>query len=57
MAELLTASVVLNLFVIWRFIGLHKRFLMLAKLLFEVSRGTMSIKTDEDGVKIKVIKP
>jgi hypothetical protein len=57
MAELLTASVVLNLFVIWRFIGLHKKFLMLTKLLFEVSRGNMSIKTSDDGVEIKVVKP
>jgi hypothetical protein len=57
MVELLTASVVLNLFVIWRFANLFRKYMMISKLLFEVSQGNMTIKSDEGGVEIKVVKP
>jgi len=57
MVELLTVSAVLNLYLIWRFVTLFRKYLMISKLLFEVSKGNMTIKSNEGGVEIKVVKP
>ena len=56
MAELLTVSVVLNLYLIWRFALLYRQFRMTVSLLYKVSTGEMSINYDDDGVEIKVKK-
>jgi hypothetical protein len=56
MSELLAASVTLNLFVIWRFVNLHRIHHRVMRLLFEVAHGRAVIHADEDGVSIKAIK-
>lgn len=56
MAEMLTVSVLLNLYLIWRFALLYRQHRMAMNLLYKVSTGEMSINFDEDGVEIKVKK-
>jgi len=54
MAELLAISVTLNLFVIWRFINLHRIHMKMMHLLFKIAHGEASIRTTEDGTEIKI---
>jgi hypothetical protein len=56
MSELLTFSVTLNLFVIWRFVKLHRIHFMVMRLLFDVAHGRASIEVNDDGLSIKQIK-
>jgi hypothetical protein len=53
MSELLAISVTLNLFVIWRFLNLHRIHLMTMRLLFQVAHGEATIRVTEDGMEIK----
>jgi hypothetical protein len=54
MVEALTASVVFNLFLLYRYLVLHRKFYVMAMLLFRISRGEASIKFDDaTGLKIK----
>jgi hypothetical protein len=53
MAELLAISVTLNLFVIWRFINLHRIHHMTMRLLFDVAHGRTTIRVDDEGLHIK----
>jgi hypothetical protein len=57
MSELLAVSVTLNLFVIWRFLNLHRIHTMTMRLLFQVAHGEATIRATEDGMEIKVNKP
>lgn len=57
MSELLAVSVTLNLFVIWRFLNLHRIHTMTMRLLFQVAHGEATIRATEDGMEIKVSKP
>jgi hypothetical protein len=57
MSELLAVSVTLNLFVIWRFLNLHRTHTMTMRLLFQVAHGEATIRATEDGMEIKVSKP
>ncbi len=56
MSELLAISVTLNLFVIWRFLNLHRIHSMTMRLLFKVARGEATIHATEDGMEIKMLK-
>lgn len=53
MSELLAISVTLNLFVIWRFLNLHRIHVMTMRLLFQVAHGEATIRVTEDGMEIK----
>lgn len=44
MSELLAISVTLNLFVVWRFLNLHRMNPMTMRLLFKVARGEATIR-------------
>lgn len=57
MSEVLAISVTLNLFVIWRFLNLHRVHMMTMRLLFQVAHGEATIRATEDGMEIKVNKP
>lgn len=57
MSEVLAISVTLNLFVIWRFLNLHRMHMMTMRLLFQVAHGEATIRATEDGMEIKVNKP
>lgn len=57
MSEVLAISVTLNLFVIWRFLNLHRIHMMTMRLLFQVAHGEATIRATEDGMEIKVNKP
>ena len=56
MSELLAVSITLNLFVIWKFVNLHRIHHMTLRLLFEVAHGRTSIAINDDGLTIKQIK-
>lgn len=53
MSEFLAVSFTFNLFLLYRYFALHKKLMMLTALLFRISRGEASIKSDQDGVKIE----
>lgn len=56
MAELLAVSVTLNLFVVWRFLNLHRIHSMTMRLLFKIARGEAVVRATEDGMEIKMLK-
>jgi len=56
MSELLAVSITLNLFVIWRFLNLHRIHSMTMHLLFQVAHGEATIRATEDGMEIKTKK-
>ena len=56
MSELLAISVTLNLFVIWRFLNLHRVHMMTMRLLFRVAHGEAVIRITDDGLEIKSLK-
>lgn len=56
MTELLAVSVTLNLFVVWRFLNLHRIHSMTMRLLFKIARGEAVVRATEDGMEIKMLK-
>lgn len=56
MSELLTISVVLNLFVVWRFLNLRRIHLMTLRMLFHVAHGEATIRITDGGMEIKMKK-
>ena len=56
MSELLAISVTLNLFVIWRFLNLHRIHSMTMRLLFQVAHGEATIRITDEGMEIKTKK-
>lgn len=55
MAELLTVSVVLNLFLLYRLFGLARRHMKTMHLLYKISKGEATIKFDGEELEIKNI--
>lgn len=56
MTELLAISVTINLFVVWRFLNLHRIHSMTMRLLFKIARGEAVVRATEDGMEIKMLK-
>lgn len=56
MAELLAVSVTINLFVVWRFLNLHRIHSMTMRLLFKIARGEAIVRATEEGMEIKMLK-
>ena len=57
MSELLAISVTLNMFVVWRFLNLHRIHMMTMRLLFKVAHGEAEIHVTDDGMhQFKILK-
>jgi hypothetical protein len=56
MAEFLTASVVVNLFLLYRYLVLHSNFRKTVRMLFLIAEGDLKINKTADGWEVKNIK-
>ena len=56
MAEFLTASVVVNLFLLYRYLVLHSNFRKTVRMLFLIAEGDLEINKTADGWEVKNIK-
>jgi hypothetical protein len=53
MVEMLTLSVLFNVFLLYKLFDVASRNAKMMGLLFQISQGKVSIKCDENGVQIK----
>ena len=56
MTELLTASVVANLFLLYRYLTLHSQFRRTVRMLFYIAEGKLEIKKTKDGWEAREVK-